>query len=404
MLIDVSKKIVILLLLYSAISLFPSCTSYKKMIDSAIFPDGAQFNKLGFDLAQLNQEKQKLNCSTEQIVKNINSDWAKKQAIPSVELNNLFENLKNQTQIDHSLQAATDLNSSDSVKEVGWEMLISSASFYSRVFQHNKSLRRIINRGDVAYDIPPKALINSQKFLWDRNNQKRMEENCIQLPISNATKSGFASERLHDNLFNTTYKIMGFGSELFSRFISSVHRRSFPETNINRLIPLLKKWDIICQKSPGRLTDKFIPGYFGHSGIYLGDSVFAEVIQKGAIYASPKKFLVGDEFIVIRPDTITGTQDFSMQNRLISQIGKKYDFNFNIESPDRLVCTELIYLVYDHIAWQTRKIAGRFTLPPDYLVKTVLLNDKFEIKYYASKKEIIENPERPFIEELLKNK
>lgn len=398
------KKIVTLLLFFSALSLITSCASYKKMIVPELFPKQAQFDQSGLDLERLNSEKEELNTATQQIVNDIQNDWAETRAVRAVEINKLFENLKKQSEIDLAFQTISDLPATELMSEAGWEMLMRSAGFYSNVYQKNKSLRRIINRGDVANDIPPKTLLQSQKFLWDRRNQKRLERNQVQLSLNNANRRVFENEKQWDNLFNATYKIMRFGSELISRTISLDRGKPLPESNIIRLIPLLKKWDIVCQKSPRRFTDKFIPGYFGHSGIYLGDNLFAEVIQSGSVYASPHKFLEGDEFIVLRPKTITESQNDKMINNLKSQMGKKYDFNFNVESPDRLFCTELIYLVYDHIAWETKKIAGRNTLLPDYLVKTALVNNELELEYFMNNAEIIKKPERIFVEKLLKKK
>jgi uncharacterized protein YycO len=152
------------------------------------------------------------------------------------------------------------------------------------------------------------------------------------------------------------------------------------------------------------LTDKFIPGYFGHSGIYLDDSVFIEAVQKGVIYSSPEKFLEGNAFIIIRPKLISDDQNIRMESLLNTQLGKKYDFNFNVESPDRIICTELIFLVYDQIDWKTNKVAGRYTISPDYLVKTALENNDLEIPFYFDEMELIENPNKDYVEELLKKK
>jgi hypothetical protein len=53
---------------------------------------------------------------------------------------------------------------------------------------------------------------------------------------------------------------------------------------------------------------------------------------------------------------------------------------------------------------QTRKIAERITRLPDDIVETASLEDKFKIAFYLDKKEIIETPERIYVEALLKKK
>ena len=51
--------------------------------------------------------------------------------------------------------------------------------------------------------------------------------------------------------------------------------------------------------------------------------------------------------------------------RAFRQVGKAYDFNFNVETTDEIVCSELPYHVYPGVGWQTSQQLGRFTISPD---------------------------------------
>lgn len=374
------------------------------MLVPAMVPDYIQFYKAGQDLGQLVRQKEKLDSVTREIIVKLGNERAKPGAIHAHEINNLFENLKNQFQTDLAFQAISDQAAEDSFKNEGWKNLAKSAVFYGQVFQPDKLLRRIINRGDEAHDVPPKLLLRSQKFLWDRKNQEIIKKQQLVPSMMDSGRQRFLSEKRTDGLFNLKYNIIGFGSGIVSRLVSVIHLKPHPEANINRVIPLLKKWDIICMKSPGRLSDKIIPGYFGHSGIYLGDSIFVEVVAPRATYSSPLKFLEGEEFLIIRPLFITDDQHAAMEGLLKAQIGKRYDFNYNVESPDRLACTELIYLVFDQVDWETVKIAERYMVPPDCLVRTALNSGKLSVQYYIGPEKITELPERRLIEELLNRK
>jgi hypothetical protein len=86
---------------------------------------------------------------------------------------------------------------------------------------------------------------------------------------------------------------------------------------------------------------------------------------------------------------------------LNAQIGKNYDFNFNIESPDLIFCTELIFLVYEQIQWKTKRVAGHFTASPDYYILEALENSNLTIPLYAKKGQLFTNPNHLFIKQII---
>lgn len=398
------QKVTIQIGLIIGTSILLSCSTYKNGFLLPLPAHSPNTEILQPNLSQLTERKEELNNETNKIISNMKQTPHTNKAIHAADINHLFENLHNQYLVDQEFQSVFNSASNDSLKTQAWQNLIQSSDFYNHSLQQEKYLRRILNRGNTSYDIKKNTLMRSQKFLWNSRNRKTSREEHLQLQSQTQKKYRFIREKGQDKLFNTFYKIAGFGSFLFGRISGSIHAKARPEENIEKLMPQLHKWDIVCQKSIKRLTDKFIPGYFGHAGIYLGDSIFVEVIQRGVVCSSPKKFLEGNAFIVIRPEINEEGQAIRMENLLKIQLGKKYDYNFNVESPDRLICTELIYLVFDQIDWETRKTAGRFTISPDDLVKTSLENNELEIPFYFDQKELVENPDRGFVEKLLKQK
>jgi uncharacterized protein YycO len=145
------------------------------------------------------------------------------------------------------------------------------------------------------------------------------------------------------------------------------------------------------------LSDKLIPGFFGHVGIYLGNETFAESLQKGVVYSNSIDFTKGNSIIVIRPKRVTKEQSFRMNEILAAQIGKNYDYNFNVESPDEIFCSELIYLVYEQIEWKTKNIGSQFAISPDHVVQTALKNKQFAIPFYSNNENQIKNPNSIFV-------
>jgi hypothetical protein len=46
-------------------------------------------------------------------------------------------------------------------------------------------------------------------------------------------------------------------------------------------------------------------------------------------------------------------------------MGKRYDFNYDVQTRDRLGCAELVYHAYGHVDWPKRRGLGRATIVPD---------------------------------------
>lgn len=166
----------------------------------------------------------------------------------------------------------------------------------------------------------------------------------------------------------------------------------------------LRSMDIVLEKTPFRLTDDFIPGYYGHVAIwagteqelkelrYQGRSVWDhpavvpqhDKIRKGhhiieALRPDPKgrrkdvdintleHFLDIDDFLAIRDFGLSDELRAKMAIDAFEQIGKDYDFNFDVETDTRIVCSEIAYVVYKPYEWPVDRAAGRYTISPDHV-------------------------------------
>ena len=164
---------------------------------------------------------------------------------------------------------------------------------------------------------------------------------------------------------------------------------------------VLQPLDIILEKTPFRLTDKFIPGHFGHVAIWTGTK--AELIEVGvwddlivqqyagliSSYSDPNSrdrnqviealrngvqlntlehFMNVDDIAILRPVFDEEDKRALQQEALLlafRQLGKKYDFNFDVNTTDKIVCSELAYVSYPSIDWPTAKTLGRHSISPD---------------------------------------
>ena len=203
----------------------------------------------------------------------------------------------------------------------------------------------------------------------------------------------------------------------------------------------LQPLDILLEKTPFRLTDKFIPGHFGHVAIWVGtkdeliqkdvwtndyvkphhqaicsDSTnptckdnkqIVEALRGGVRLSELEEFLNVDDLLILRPLEIQASQELSKESLLLSfrQLGKEYDFNFNVNTTEKIVCSELAYVCYPTIDWDTEKVAGRFTISPDNVAKLALSGNTFEIvTFYHDGKKIEQNQIIDLLKKLLSKK
>lgn len=167
----------------------------------------------------------------------------------------------------------------------------------------------------------------------------------------------------------------------------------------------LKPGDILLERTPFRLTDFFIPGYFGHAAIWMGTEAelkelgiwehptivplhdkirsgasIVQALRPGTIISPVMDFLDIDDFAVIRKRDPLSREE--LKDALIAtatQVGKKYDFNFDVATQNTLVCSELVYIAYMKIEWRTEKSMGRNTINPDAVAERGEPGKEFDV-------------------------
>lgn len=152
----------------------------------------------------------------------------------------------------------------------------------------------------------------------------------------------------------------------------------------------LKPGDILLEKTPFALTDKTIPGHFGHAAIYIGTyeqlralgaldtpfvrkhidqiregKVILEALREGVVLNSVEHFMNIDDVAVLRPNRLEADAMRTSLDLAMSHFGKKYDFDFNVNTTETIVCSELVYAAYPQIDFMTKKVLSSFTISPD---------------------------------------
>ena len=148
--------------------------------------------------------------------------------------------------------------------------------------------------------------------------------------------------------------------------------------------------DILLEKTPFRLTDAFIPGHWGHAAVWIGgeqelralgvwehpvvrrfhDQIrrgrgVVEALRSGVELNTLKHFLNVDDLAVLRHRTLDDGARAAAVVQALRQVGKAYDFGFDTQTTDRIVCSELVYHAYGEMRWPTERKLGRVIVSPD---------------------------------------
>ena len=225
------------------------------------------------------------------------------------------------------------------------------------------------------------------------------------------SKSSYQKVKKSKRFFEVYQKIQLRKGKLFNRFELA-----------NKIRQQLKPLDILVQKAPFKLTDKLIPGHFGHVALWAGNKQdligkgiwgndivkkyqdnletdssinsrnLIEAVPEGVQLNSLEYFMNADDLAIIRPNFLNPSEEKDALLFAFSQLGKEYDFGFDLETKDKIVCSELIYMTFPMIQWETKYLFGRNTISPDNVVKTCLNSKKFDlISFYHKGHEVVES-------------
>jgi hypothetical protein len=259
-----------------------------------------------------------------------------------------------------------------------------------------------------------------------------------------------------DDLFLIRKSTTHILSKVFGHGVGVFHSRegklkNMPEDEYHRLVSKMRPLDILLEKTPFRLTDKFIPGHYGHVAIWIGtenelkeldvwellphyyktakesysyegppfqDAIrsgkhIIEALRPGVEINSMNSFLNIDDLAVIRlndcPKEVTFSKScLTLKDKrrylleAFKQIGKDYDFNFDVNTENKIVCSEIAYRTFLNIDFEITKALGKYSIHPDQvMLKADDMNDPFYpvILYYKGKRV---SGEMEFLRDVLK--
>ncbi|WP_306535661.1 YiiX/YebB-like N1pC/P60 family cysteine hydrolase [Geobacter sp.] len=235
-------------------------------------------------------------------------------------------------------------------------------------------------------------------------------------------KLGFLGAATTDTLTGLEREGVNLFSMLFGNTVGLVEtrkgklaRRSDVATKVSAT---LRAGDILLEKTPFRLTDKLIPGYWGHAAVWIGGEaelkelgiwdnpvvarhhdeiregrLVVEALRSGVEMNTLEHFLNVDSLGILRKAAAGREERGRIIIQALRQVGKPYDFNFDVESKERVYCSKLVYLSYSGIDWPTRKSLGRATFSPDDVaVRAFRGGDLQLVSFYHDGRQVSDEP------------
>lgn len=159
---------------------------------------------------------------------------------------------------------------------------------------------------------------------------------------------------------------------------------------LQQMLAQLQPGDILLEKTPFTLTDKSIPGHFGHAAIYVGSVEqlhemkalelpivqkniakiadghgVVEALRSGVQLNMLQDFMNVDDVAILRPKNLSVADRLEAVKLTLGNLGKKYDFNFDVNTTNTIVCSELVYIAYPQVDFVTKNVLGSFAITPD---------------------------------------
>jgi len=337
-------------------------------------------------------------------------------AVAPFEEHNKLRYIINESGIDPEVEGYLRVVSESYTDRKKMQRLIKAIEFISKIEQwesdHPKS--------DLVQSDPDNQYLNmmiygSPSYTEIRKNSSLETESMFSINRINIFKN-----KIEDNIRLISSDATNQVSKMFGNAAGIIVARrgkldELPKEKQSEIIANLQPLDILLEKAPFRLTDYLIPGYWSHVALWSGTEeelsklgvwdelpaiyneaketyhysgpdfqdairnghMIIEALRPGVQINTLQHFLNIDDLGVIRYNDLTLENKRSYLLNAFAQIGKSYDFNFDVESKNEIVCSELIYVSFDDLDWNTTKTVGRYTISPDNVAQN-LAYDSFD--------------------------
>lgn len=205
------------------------------------------------------------------------------------------------------------------------------------------------------------------------------------------------------------YGLCRFAGEMAAeKYVRWGHRPGLPRAVYDELRRLLRPGDVLAVRKEYAITNYFLPGYWPHVALVLGDATelarlgvdahehvqarwpqlassagdslrVLEAMRDGVLIRPLGSPFRSDSVVVLRP-RLPEEEIGRALARGLAHEGKPYDFEFDFRRSDRLVCTEVVYRSYDGVGGLSFALtprAGRPTLSGSDLIRLAARGECF---------------------------
>lgn len=136
------------------------------------------------------------------------------------------------------------------------------------------------------------------------------------------------------------------------------------------VVKIIKPGDILIRRFEGYVDKFFIPGWWNHAGIYIGDDgdkpeQVIHAISEGVIQEDLLNFMRTDHMCILRAAPGKGWKNVKAAIKKAKAIvGQPYDFGFDFKDTHRFSCTELAAYCHPGLV-EGKKRFGKYTLIAD---------------------------------------
>ena len=269
----------------------------------------------------------------------------------------------------------------------------------ARQYYHQDQVQALFDKYELAgkppYDRFHEAIADAEETIQE--DEVSVPEKIVKV----------AANDLGDLIHNLQYETQSAISTWIGDFkIRQPHtgKPLITTAQLARLSGMLQPGDILLERRNWYLSNAFLPGYWPHGAVYVGtaedlqrlgldenehvrkhweeftakdheghEHVIIEAVSEGVIFSSLEHSIgQADSVAVLRPN-VSDEEKKTAIATAFSFAGRPYDFEFDFETTDMLVCTEVVFRTYGGnagpIDFPLQTIMGRETMPAINLVQ-----------------------------------
>jgi len=142
--------------------------------------------------------------------------------------------------------------------------------------------------------------------------------------------------------------------------------------HIRQVLDIIQPGDILLRKYKYYITNWFIPGYFSHAAIYVGDNNIIHMLGDGIKKEDILTFTRCDDISILRMPAIIESDIKEILDEANKLYDKDVDYDYSFSSTnEKFYCSELIDKIYNGRVVYNNKISDDFVMPDDFLTSNL---------------------------------